>query len=84
MAERLFGSRTEIAKILGCSPRTVDRGIDQGIIPAVRINSLVRIPVRAFCAAVGIDLETVIAELSKHDAAGSPPLPAVHDGGAAA
>lgn len=70
--ERLFMRVSEAAERLGCDPRTVSRGIEKGVIPATVIGRLVRIPVRGFAEAVGIDAETLLADLAERDAA--PPL----------
>jgi excisionase family DNA binding protein len=48
MPESLFYRRKDAAEILDCDPRTIDRGIEEGAIPAVRIGTNIRIPVQAF------------------------------------
>jgi excisionase family DNA binding protein len=47
----LFYTTGEAAELLRCDPRTINRGIAEGIIPAVKIGRTVRIPVDAFHAA---------------------------------
>lgn len=80
MAERLFVRASEAAEVLHCDPRTVMRGVSEGTIPAVKIGRMVRIPVRGFAEAVGIDAEALLADLAERDAA--PPLAVVHRGAA--
>ncbi|HXH78141.1 helix-turn-helix domain-containing protein [Nocardioides sp.] len=41
-------NRVEVARLLAIDPRTVDHGIDDGTIPAVRIGRRVLIPRRPF------------------------------------
>jgi hypothetical protein len=41
-----FASANETASILRCDPRTVRRGCESGLIPAVRAGTEWRIPVR--------------------------------------
>lgn len=47
-------NRAEVARLLAIDPRTVDHGIDDGTIPAVRIGRRVLIPRRPFLATFGI------------------------------
>lgn len=54
MTDRLFYRRSELAALMRCDPRTVDRGIEAGTIPAVRIGKVVRIPIVAAHRALGL------------------------------
>ncbi|MFC0623215.1 helix-turn-helix domain-containing protein [Kribbella deserti] len=51
--QRLFLKVSEVAKLLRADPRTVRRGIEEGVIPAVRIGSTIRIPTEAFLNLLG-------------------------------
>ena len=62
MTDGLFYRRAELARLLGCDPRTVDRGIEAGTIPAVRIGKFIRIPIAAAHHALGLDISTEPAE----------------------
>jgi excisionase family DNA binding protein len=84
MSTALFYRRADAARILDCDPRTVDRGIADGLIPAVRIGSLVRIPVHAFHEAMGIPLAQPEQEPQPSGPAQPPPLRAIDGGGATA
>lgn len=39
-----FTTIGDVARTLGCDARTVRRGIEDGVIPAVRIRNTIRIP----------------------------------------
>ncbi len=62
MTDGLFYRRTELARLLECDPRTVDRGIEAGTIPAVRIGKVVRIPIAAAHRALGLDISVEATE----------------------
>lgn len=59
-------NRAEVARLLAIDPRTVDHGIDDGTIPAVRIGRRVLIPRRPFLETFGIATTT-----AAHDEAAS-------------
>ena len=87
MTERLFAVRAEIARLMRCDPRSVDRMIEAGVIPAVRVARVVRIPIRPFCDATHLRPEDVFAQLADirgPEAETSPPLAVVRRRGAAA
>jgi|TARA_R100001594_G_scaffold142350_1_gene189165 excisionase family DNA binding protein len=39
-----FYSRNDVAKIIGITPRTVDRWIESGILKRIKVGGIVRIP----------------------------------------
>lgn len=60
--ERLALSYSEVAEMLGCSPRTVWTLVDSGHLKAARIGRLVRIPL--------IELKRYLAAQLKDQSAG--------------
>lgn len=47
-------NRAEAARLLGVDPRTIDRGIEDGTLPAVRLGRRVLIPRRPFLDRFGV------------------------------
>ena len=51
-------NRAEVAALLGVDARTVDRAIDDGTIPAVRLGRRILIPRRPFLETFGVGVGT--------------------------
>lgn len=49
---------TDAGQILGCDPRTVGRGIEDGTIPAIRVGRRVMIPRIPFLRMLGVEEPT--------------------------
>lgn len=48
-----FYSRNDVAKIIGISPRTVDRWIESGILKRIKVGGIVRIPQTSLSKVLG-------------------------------
>lgn len=57
----LFLRVPRAAELLAMDPRTVRRGIEQGVIPAVRVGGSIRVPMTWIRQAAGLPQDTTTA-----------------------